>query len=389
MEYNFVVTDETTVIHDISLQTTLPETINVFGIKVEVPYDTSKLVLTDISGNNYTWSFPFDSSDFPDVVPNAFASAYFLDASGNSEEIKELIDASNLTFTATSTKTIQLFGIKVEVPYNTSGIVITDVSGDTYNWELPFDTTNLPKIGPNTVIASAFFVDTSGNTQEINKEFIAYNIGAIRQTRNYYVQLKANINKEIYQDVNGDYGIYGATIDKSNTLYDISYVLPTGSISRSLKTLPIYNSNTNELLGYYYLMIDISTTEVGEINSATYFTGNSETIVNSLNNYYSEKLEGIKSLYDNKTVITDWEMKLLDAYPSPNSIINYVNAYVGGTKSLPNFFDDGEHITLALGSELILNINDLEGNPVNIISPTRIYAVITQDSNAPRLNPTT
>ena len=389
MEYNFVVTDETTVIHDISLQTTLPETINLFGIKVEVPYDTSKLVLTDISGNNYTWSFPFDSSDFPDVVPNAFASAYFLDASGNSEEIKELIDASNLTFTATSTKTIQLFGIKVEVPYNTSGIVITGVSGDTYNWELPFDTTNLPKIGPNTVIASAFFVDTSGNTQEINKEFIAYNIGAIRQTRNYYVQLKADINKEIYQDINGDYGIYGATIDKSNTLYDISYVLPTGSISRTLKTLPIYSSNTNELLGYYNLMLDISTTEVGEINSSTYFTGNSETITNSLSNYYSEKLAGIKSLYDNKTVITDWEMKLLDAYPSPNSIINYVNAYAGGTKSLPNFFDDGEHITLALGAELVLNINDLEGNPVNIIPSTKIYSVITQDSNAPRLNPTT
>ena len=132
MEYNFVVTDETTVIHDISLQTTLPETINLFGIKVEVPYDTSKLVLTDISGNNYTWSFPFDSSDFPDVVPNAFASAYFLDASGNSEEIKELIDASNLTFTATST------------------------SGDAT------DTVTMPKSAKKAVVEIAYYFDYDG-----------------------------------------------------------------------------------------------------------------------------------------------------------------------------------------------------------------------------------
>lgn len=424
MEYDFVVTDESTIIHDISLQTTLTKTIDLFGFKVEVPYDMTKVVLTDVCGNNYTWNFPYNSLDFPNVAPNIIASAFFLDASGNTEEIKELLDASNLTFETTLTKTIDLFGIKVELPYDTSGIVLTDVCGNTYNWELPFDTTNFPNIGPNTVIASAFYIDASGNTEEIKEEFIAYNVGALVKSRNYYVQLKANINGDIYQDNSGNYGIYGATLDKSNTAYDISYSLPIGESRITIKTIVVKDLSENNL-GTYDLVLDISTTAVGTINSQAHFVGDDYTVsliddigkaqiitwnpnelasvtsITSISNdeisstvtpealdiYYSEKLTAIEGLYNNKSVIENWEMKILDAYPSSQSIINQVNAYVGGTKSLPNFFDDGEHITLALGKELELNINDTSGEAVNIIPSTTIFAVITQDSNAPRLNP--
>ena len=70
-----------------------------------------------------------------------------------------------------------------------------------------------------------------GNTQEIDSEFIVYNIGSLTTSRNHYVELKADINKEIYQDNCGNYGINGAIIDKGNTLYDINYCLPTGSTS--------------------------------------------------------------------------------------------------------------------------------------------------------------
>lgn len=399
MEYDFVVTDQSTLFQDISLETTLQKSINLFGIKVEIPYDITKIIINDVSNNSYTWSFPFDSEYFPDIPPNVFASAFFMDISGNRQEIKQLVDASNISFDTTLTKTINLFGIKVEVPYDTSGILMKDVSNNTYTWEMPFNTTNFPNIGPNTLIASAFFMDVCGNKQEISGNFIAYNVGRLSTTRNYYVQLKADINKEIYQDSCGNYGIYGATIDKTNESYDISYNLPTGSTSLSIKSMPIYDfNNQTNVLGVFDLIVDISTTSIGDINSIAYFKESSSSssssssselstnIINSLNEYYKEKLNGMSSVYSNKKVVTEWEMKLLESYPSADSIINQVNTYLGGTKSLPNFFDDGESITLALGHDLELNMNGLSGEKVNLIPSTRIYAVITQDSNAPRLN---
>lgn len=395
MEYDFVVTDQTTLIHDISLVTTLENSINLFGIKVEIPYDVKKIIISDVSDNSYTWNFPFDSEYFPDIPPDVFATAFFMDISGNRQEIKQLIDASNMTFETSLTKKINLFGINVDVPYDTTGIIIKDVSDNTYNWELPFNVSHFPNIGPNTVIASAFFMDICGNTQEISGNFIAYNIGSLSTTRKHYVQLKADINKEIYQDESGNYGIYGAIIDKTNEAYNISYCLPIGSTSLSIKSLPVYDfNNPDNLLGIFDLIVDISTNTIGDINSITYFKPlaleteevDSTKIINSLNTYYKEKLDGIKSVYSNKKVITEWEMKLLESYPSQDSIINQVNNYLGGTRTLPNFFDDGENITLALGYDLELNMNDLQGNKVNIIPSTRIYAVITQDSNAPRLN---
>ena len=389
-----MVTDQTTLIHDISLVTTLENSINLFGIKVEIPYDVKKIIISDVSDNSYTWNFPFDSEYFPDIPPDVFATAFFMDVSGNRQEIKQLIDASNMTFETSLTKTINLFGINVDVPYDTKSIIIKDVSNNTYNWELPFNVSYFPKLGPNTVIASAFFMDICGNTQEISGNFIAYNIGSLNKTREHYVELKADINKEIYQDESGNYGIYGAVIDKSNEAYDISYCLPTGSKIFSIKSLPIYKfNNQDNLLGIFDLIVDISTNTIGEIYCETYFKvlsispdADSTMIINSLNNYYKEKLDEIKLIYNNKKVITEWEMKLLESHPSQDSIVNQVNDYLGGTRTLPNFFNDGESITLVLGYDLELNIKDLQGNNVNIIPSTRIYAVITQDSNAPRLN---
>ena len=42
MEYNLVVTSETETIYDISLSTTLEKSIDLFGIKVKIPYDIKK-----------------------------------------------------------------------------------------------------------------------------------------------------------------------------------------------------------------------------------------------------------------------------------------------------------------------------------------------------------
>lgn len=404
MEYDFVITDQTTKLHEITLATSLENTINLFGVKVEIPYDITKIIINDVSNNSYTWSFPFDVEQLPDISYSTFATAFFMDSSGNTQEIKKAVDASNITFDTTLTKTIDLFGIKVDVPYDTSGILIKDVSGNNYTWDLPFNPSNFPTIGPSTVIATAFFMDTCGNTQEISGNFIAYNLGKLSTTRDYYIQLRADINKEIYQDSHGNYGIYGATIDKNNESYDISYVLPIGTTTLYIKTMEVYDFSDQTLsLGDYDIVVDLSTTEIGDINSLAYFTPSSTTpatvqtssssspvsstsVAASLDNYYSNRLTAMTEIYDNKTVFTDWEMKILDAYPSSDSIVNQVNSSAGGTKSLPNFFDEGENITLALGYDLELSISDICGNKQVIIPETKIYAVITQDSDAPRLN---
>ena len=62
-----------------------------------------------------------------------------------------------MSFETSLTKTVNLFGIKVDIPYDTSGIIIKDVSITNYSWSLPFNKSDFPNIGPNTVIATAFF----------------------------------------------------------------------------------------------------------------------------------------------------------------------------------------------------------------------------------------
>ena len=76
MEYDFVITDQTTKLHEITLATSLENTINLFGVKVEIPYDITKIIINDVSNNSYTWSFPFDVEQLPDISYSTFATAF-------------------------------------------------------------------------------------------------------------------------------------------------------------------------------------------------------------------------------------------------------------------------------------------------------------------------
>jgi hypothetical protein len=429
-----------------SLQTTLSGEINVFGLQVGNGYDVSLARVTSISGQTFSWELPLSGSFFPEIGFNRLpVSALFVDYSGNFQEISAnitgyrreqlpsamaydfLITASGeldyiAGFESSLPSSITNFGLKIGLPYDISQVEIIDVTDKTYEWSVPFQGSDIPEEGPNPVTFNAMFIDTCGNFQEISANVIAYKIPSLTAEREYYVQLKANINPEIYQNAFGDFGFNGAIINKEEESYDLCYNLPEGDVSMNIKTLDVVDICEN-VIGNIDLILELKTTKAGEIVPRVFFDGIpiSTTIEDDIHTaevsyfgtavdssvnadpskadgltsvltpekaeeLFGQQIRALESLYRG-SVLSAWRMEILKADAEPLSIINQVFEESGRTKSLPNFFNEGESITLAMGHSLELTVQDLNGNNVTVIPETMVYAVITQDSQAKRLNP--
>lgn len=446
MTYDFLITGSGYFDYSTSFQTTLSGEINIFGLKLDLNYDISLAKITSISGDNFTWELPFHGDQIPNIGYNYIpASALFTNTYGDFQEISAQIIAYKrpvispsydydflitcsgdvdyiASFQTSLPEPISNFGLKIGGNYDISEVEIFDISGNVYNWEIPFQSTDFPTDGYHDVNTSAMFIDVSGNFQEISGSLVAYKMCDVVVDREYYVQLQANINADLYQNENGDFGLRGAVINKNEETYDLCYNLPTGSGTMKISSLDIVGLDGSKV-GSFDVKVDIHSLASGELTASAYFDGVSATesveedsnvtqIVywdieprifpssislegdvlsatidtNLAEELYSDKLRAIEALYT-KSTIASWEMVLLDVLPGPGSILDRIVDRSDSVRSLPDFFEEGESITLAFGKNLQLSLEDLEGNPLEIIPSTTIYAVITQNSNAPPINP--
>lgn len=432
--------------YNISFTTTFETTeVILFGLKLDVAYDLSDIQVIEISGQDYNWNIKIKGENLERYGENLVTIfAVFMDYNGNVEEqSKELkiikkgsfdliineneIKDYNVSFTTTfEAAEVILFGLKLNITYDVSDIQVTEISGQNYNWNIKIKGLTLESYGENLVTISAVFMDYNGNVEEQQNSIIVYkllgnnNQGSslnFRPVENY-IQLKANINKEVYQDENGNYGIYGSTIDETNINYEITYRLPEGEGRLNLKKMEV-KGLTENLLGNFDLVVDISSTGEGILVPKAHFIGSSITesieedltkaqvlYVNQevepsvtpdttdnlqititeeyMNNLYEQKLRNIENLY-NGSIIESWIINVLAVLPNENSLLNQINIYKGGNRNIENFFNNGESITLSIGNSFEYSIKD-KNSTIEIIPQTTIYAVITQDSNAPRLN---
>jgi len=429
-----------------SFVTTLSGDIDLFGVRVGTNDDISLAQITSISGNEFTWQLPLSDDLFPSVGFNVMPTyALFIDNCGNLQELsanitayrREEVPANMLydfiitasgevdyvaAFESTLPKEIVNFGLKIGMEYDISNVEILDVTDKTYEWEVPFSGSEIANIGPNDIPFHAAFIDVCGNFQEISGNVVAYKISDLVATRDYYIQLQANINKDIYQNENGDFGINGAMLNKEEESYDICYNLPEGQANMIIKTIQVRDAEEN-IIGSIDLILELKTKPNGEIQPRVFFQG--ETITtdisddlltaqiayfstapdgsitidatgsdsltasltpDSAKNLFPQQIEALEALYSGN-VLTDWKMEILKANAEPFSIVNQVYAETGRTKSLPNFFNEGESITLTMGHDLELSVKDLNGNDVEVIPTTMIYAIVTQNSSAKPLNP--
>ena len=446
MAYDFLITGSGYFDYSTSFQTTLSGEINIFGLKLDLNYDISLAKITSISGDNFTWELPFYGDQLPNIGYNYIpASALFTNTYGDFQEISAQIIAYKrpiispsydydflitcsgdvdyiASFQTNLTEPISNFGLKVDGDYDISQVEIFEISGNVYNWEIPFHSTDFPTDGFHDVNTAALFIDTSGNVQEISGNLVAYKMCNIVVDREYYVQLQANINADLYQNEDGDFGLRGAIINKNEETYDLCYNLPAGSVTMKISSLDIIGLDGSKV-GSFDVKVDVESLSSGELTASAYFEGTSKTAsvpedtnssqivywdieprvfpssvsqeadvlsatidATSAAQLYSDKLRAIEALYT-KNVVSSWEMVLLDVLPGPGSILDRVVDSSETIRSLPNFFEEGESITLAFGKNLTLSLEDLEGNSLEIIPSTTIYAVITQNSNAPPINP--
>lgn len=429
-----------------SFQTTLSGDIELFGVRIGTNDDISLAQITSINGNDFTWKLPLSSDLFPNLGLNTLPTfALFVDNCGNFQEIsanitayrREEVPANMLydflitasgevdyvaAFQSSLPADIVNFGLKIGMDYDISKIEILDITDKTYEWEVPFVGSEIPNEGPNLIPFHAAFIDTCGNFQEISGNVTAYKIPDLVTTREYYIQLQANINDDIYQNEEGYFGINGAILNKEEESYDICYNLPEGQATMTIKTLQVKDANDN-VIGSMDLMLELNTTSGGEIIPRVFFQGEtittdiSEDLLTAQVGYFGTNPDGsitintdgadslapsltpesARSLFPNQvaaletlytgSVLTDWKMEILKAEAEPFSIVNQVYTETGSTKSLPNFFNEGESITLTMGHNLELSIKDLNGNDVEVIPSTMIYAIVTQNSAAKPLNP--
>lgn len=445
MSYDFLVTGSGYFEYTTTFQTSLSGDINIFGLKLDIDYDISLATITSISGNTFTWELPFYGDQFPNIGFNYIpASAIFTNIYGDFQEVSAQIIAykrppipSHLdydvfitcsgdvdyiaSFETSLEKEITNFGLTVEEPYDISLIQIYDIDDKTFNWEIPFSASDFNTEGFNNVSTSALFIDTCGNFEEISGTIVAYKICDISVEREYYVQLQANINADIYQDADGEFGLHGAIINKNEETYDLCYNLPTGNVTMKISTIEIIGLEGTQV-GTFETMVDIFSSSSGEITAHAYLQGATQSVsiqndinkaqivywdieprvesstlafeaniltasldASSASEFFIDKLRTIEALYTT-SAIANWEMMLLNVIPGPGSVLDKIND-ISKTRTLPNFFSEGESITLAFGKTLQMSIQDLEDNTIEIIPPTTIYAVITQNSNAPPLNP--
>lgn len=450
MDYDFIITNYNDYTYSINFETSLSDVV-LSGLKLDISnYDITNTTLTNITNQTYEWSIPFKGTDFPnDGSNNVIISAFFMNTNGYTEELssnivvfkKESVDfyisdtgiVNYYTTFKTSLTNVTLVGLSLNIPYDISYASISDICGQSYKWQIPFTGSQIQNPNYNIVRISAFFMGNDGYVEELStdlniKKLVVDSSGnltdiddiSLNRQRENYIQLKANINNAIYADSNGYFGFRGAVLDKTNTAYDVSYNLPTGSAQLLIRTITVKDTNETSL-GTYDLVLDISATKAGMIETNAYFVGNdytatvdedltsaqvvywdpnpenaptvtettrdvlSATITSTLaDTIFSDKLTAIENLY-NGSVITSWNMTFLEILPEQFSLLNIINIQSGNTRSLPNFFAEGESITLPMGENLELSVTDFNNNTLEIIPETKVYAVITQDSNAPSL----
>lgn len=450
MDYDFIITNYNDYTYSINFETSLSDVV-LSGLKLDISnYDITNTTLTNITNQTYEWSIPFKGTDFPDDgAHNVIISAFFMNTNGYTEELssniyvfkKESVDfyisdtgtVNYYTTFKTSLTNVTMVGLSLNIPYDISYASIADICGQSYKWQIPFTGAQIENPNYNIVRISAFFMGDDGYVEELStdlniKKLVIDSSGnltdiddiSLNRQRENYIQLKANINDAIYADTNGYYGFKGAVLDKTNTAYDVIYNLPTGSAQLLIKTITVKDTNETSL-GTYDLVLDISATQAGMIETNAYFVGNnytatveedltsaqvvywdpnpenaptvtettrdvlSATITSTLaDTIFRDKLTAIENLY-NGSVLTSWNMTFLEILPEQFSLLNIINMQSGNTRSLPNFFAEGESITLPMGEKIELSVTDFNNNTVVLIPETKVYAVITQDSNAPSL----
>lgn len=330
-----------------------------------------------------------------------------------------------------TTSEINLTGIKIEnVELEPDQAIIKDDGEGGFTVDLQLQDIDSSSGSVNQNI-STFFLDSQEPPQvaENQSQLTYYKIESIDTSCNYYIRLRANINQDLVQNPDGDIGFPGAILDNTNSGYAVSYYLPTGAITFSIKKIQIKDLS-DSTLGTYDLKVSVSVDSSGDMSANLFIDGQSSytqtvsedldnrqiifwnfndnsnninssltsegadilsatltpTLANEiLNTYFASERDAIVNIYGNKNVISTWKFDILSADPEPNSIFNRINEHYNNTRSMPNFFNENENVTLAVRAPISLTVVDIDGNTLTLIPETPICAVITQDSNAPRL----
>ena len=314
-----------------------------------------------------------------------------------------------VTFTATITDQV---GVTSAI-MSTANADINPPVGDIYTWTKTYNYSTSAAGSEELDTLTLTAQDAAGLTTTATITIVIHHTTYtdITAAADRYIVIETDLNNSIIQE-NGFLGFTGG-IAQSGQGRTISYHLPSGEkqlLLGNITGLGLDSNVVGQLNAYITILVDSS----GEISAVTSVSGDSMIVTvdnditkaqavywpheptptvtsssadklsaefNSANaeSYYNETLQAIADVYTGNA-ISNWTIEVSNIPASKFSEINEFARYNG--RVFPNIFNEGEQIILSTEHPYQVTVNDINDNPVDIIPPTNIRAVVKHKTNA-------
>ena len=394
--------------------------------------------LINQDGINYSWSkqYNYNTSNYGTMNDNIILTA--IDFNGNIRQQNIVIsikkvdeDAPSILSYSSNYKNVNLTEnhqseeviISAEINDNV-GVVEYDIPGATfigiidgvYTWKQLFAYSNYSYGKQNEELVLT--VKDLENNITVASLLVTINVIEINYVTNssmYYIEVTANINNNIIYDAeNNIWGLIGGNISHTNSEYNINYYLPSNTIKLSGGNIDVNDYNGN-LLDTFTLELNINADKNGKMSCSSNIIGNDITCVieddnklaqsiymsytdipiidknspdvlsktinkNDIRQEYSSQITTLEEMYS-QNILESWNIYIKNIPISNNNIITQYAT--DNNKRDKNIFSNGEQVIIETAYPYFVEIKNLDGNNVSLISNTNIHAIITHHDNAP------
>ena len=302
------------------------------------------------------------------------------------------------------------------VEYDIPGATFIGIIDGVYTWKQLFTYSNYSYGKQNEELVLT--VKDLENNITVASLLVTINVIEINYVTNssmYYIEVTANINNNIIYDAeNNIWGLIGGNISHTNSEYNINYYLPSNTIKLSGGNIDVNDYNGN-LLDTFTLELNINADKNGNMSCSSNIIGNDITCVieddnklaqsiymsytdipiidknspdvlsktinkNDIRQEYSSQITTLEEMYS-QNILESWNIYIKNIPISNNNIITQYAT--DNNKRDKNIFSNGEQVIIETAYPYFVEIKNLEGNNVSLISNTNIHAIITHHDNAP------
>lgn len=394
--------------------------------------------LINQDGINYSWSkqYNYNTTNYGTTNDNIILTA--IDFNGNIRQQNIVIsikkvdeDAPSILSYSSNYKNVNLTEnhqieeviITAEindnvgvVEYDIPGAIFIGIIDGVYTWKQLFTYSNYSYGMQNEELVLT--VKDLENNITVASLLVTINVIEINYVTNssmYYIEVTANINNNIiYDSENNIWGLIGGNISHTNSEYNINYYLPSNTIKLSGGNIDVNDYNGN-ILDTFTLELNINADKNGKMSCSSNIIGNDITCVieddnklaqsiymsytdipiidknspdvlsktinkNDIRQEYSSQITTLEEMYS-QNILESWNIYIKNIPISNNNIITQYAT--DNNKRDKKLFSNGEQVIIETAYPYFVEIKNLEGNNVSLISNTNIHAIITHHDNAP------